>query len=239
MRLRRQRTDELMDRPEADPEQLSRSLLDLRQVNRWLGGRGTAIRLVADLASRIPSSPVRILDVGTGAADIPLAISEAARKQGWEARITATDVHPSTLAFARRAAAGDPNIQVLPGDLLALPFGDAAFDIAICSTTLHHFEREEALVALRELGRVARWGVVVTDLARSRLALLGAHALAHTVWRRHPITRHDGPASVRAAFTPDELRRMAASTWGEAVRVRSHPGFRLSLVLDRTGRRGR
>jgi len=232
--LRRECRPELMDRPGADPTQLDRSLRDLREVNRWLGGRATAVGRVLDIARRVPSRPVRVLDTGTGGADIPLALSVAARRLGLPVTITATDLHPTTLAFAGRVTAGDPSITVMPADLLALPFADGAVDIAMCCTTLHHFDGDEALLALRELGRVARWGVVVTDLARSRPALLGAGLLAATVWRRRPITRHDGPVSVRAAFTPRELRDLGELAFGEPFRVRRHPGFRLSLTLDRT-----
>jgi hypothetical protein len=87
---------------------------------------------------------------------------------------------------------------------------------------------------LRELDRVARCGVVVTDLYRSRPALLGARLLAATVWRRHPVTRHDGPRSVVAAFTPRELEELAAAAGMAGARVHRHPVFRVALVVDRT-----
>jgi hypothetical protein len=87
---------------------------------------------------------------------------------------------------------------------------------------------------LREMDRVAALGIVLTDLVRSGAALVGARLLAATVWRRHPITRHDGPASVRAAFTPRELRAMGAEALSVPFRVRTEPIFRMSLVLDRT-----
>jgi len=236
MTIPRVREPELMDQPGAETAELWRSLDDLGRVNRWLGGRSTAVRLVSGLARRVPREPVRVLDVGTGGADIPRALSRAASREGWRVRIVATDLHPRTLEFARRVTAGHPDIRVATADVLALPFPDGEFDIAMCCTTLHHFERADALRALRELGRVARWGVVVTDLSRSRAATVGARLLAATVWRRHPITRHDGPVSVRAAFTPAELRELAREAFGGGFRVRAHPGFRLSLVVDRTRR---
>jgi hypothetical protein len=75
---------------------------------------------------------------------------------------------------------------------------------------------------------------VVTDLVRSRAALLGAKALAWTVWRRHPVTRHDGPTSVRGSFTPAELAALGTEVFGPRAIVRTYPGFRMSLVADRT-----
>jgi 2-polyprenyl-3-methyl-5-hydroxy-6-metoxy-1,4-benzoquinol methylase len=234
VRLTRERRPELMDRLDVDRGQLSHSLRDLDAVNRWLGGRRTAVSLVLDLAARVGGPMVTVLDIGTGGADIPLALVVEARRTGIRLRVTATDLHPGALEFARDATRSDPDVEVLPADALRLPFADASFDVALCTTTLHHFPEGDAVQALHEMARVARHGVVVTDLARSRAALAGAWILARTAWRRHPITRHDGPVSVRAAFTPAELRALGARAFGEVPRVRREPIFRLSLVLDRT-----
>jgi 2-polyprenyl-3-methyl-5-hydroxy-6-metoxy-1,4-benzoquinol methylase len=227
-----------MDQPGVDVSELSNSLRDLDVVNRWLGGKRGAVRSVLELVERMAlrGAPreAKILDVGTGGADVPLGLIKVARENGIRLRIAALDVHPATLDFARKATANEPDIEVLAGDGRSLPFADRAFDIAMCCTALHHFETPEAIVVLRELNRVARVGIVVTDLARSRTALFGALLLSNSVWRRHPITRHDGPASVRAAFTVQELRELATAAAVEgAVRVRRDPIFRLSLVSDR------
>src|SRR5690606_23261255 len=139
-----------------------------------------------------------------------------------------------TVEAAVAATSGDPDIEVVEGDALALPFGDRAFDIAMCHTMLHHFDTPDAARVIGEMDRVARWGIVVTDLARSRPALLGARALAATIWRSHPVTRHDGPVSVRAAFTPSEIAALMPDATGARVRVRREAIFRLSAVLDRT-----
>ena len=119
-------------------------------------------------------------------------------------------------------------------DALALPFRDGELDIAMCNTMLHHLDPPEAVRVLRELSRVARWGVVVTDLRRSRAALLATQALSATLWRNHRLTRHDGPASIRAAYTPAELADIARAALPGPFRVRQHPLFRQSLVVDRT-----
>lgn len=238
--LARDRRPELMDQPQADPEELVRSLDDLRRVNAWLGGTRSALRLLAPMIRRLGGGRrVRVLDVATGSADIPLALARWGRARGAPVEVVATDLHPRTLEVARARVAGDPDVRVQEADALALPFADRAFDFALCSTALHHFEEPEAVAVLRELDRVAAAGVVVSDLRRSRPALLGAQLLAATLWRRHPITRHDGPLSVRSAFTPAELRRLAGRAGMEGARVRTHPVFRLSLVVDRTRARAR
>lgn len=232
----RRRVPELMDAPAVDASELAHGLADLRRVNRWLGGSRTALGAVVPLIRRLRGREVSVLDVATGSGDIPLALSRRARRDGVRLRVTATDLHPATLDAARVLTAADPNVQVRSADALHLPFGDDAFDIAMCHTALHHFDEPDAMRVLRELDRVARCGVVVTDLSRSAAALLGARLLAATVWRRHPVTRHDGPHSVAAAFTPGELRTLATNAGLAGARIRTRPVFRVALVLDRTAR---
>lgn len=226
-----------MDQPDVDPAGLSAGLEDLRAVNRWLGGRQAALRRILELTACIPGmKPLRVLDVGTGAADLPIALRHRQADAGRELTVVGIDLHPETVAHARLQVAEDDRISIVQGDALDLPFGDDAFDLAMCNTTLHHFDPVDARRALAEMGRVARWGIVVTDLARSWPALLGARLLAATVWRGHPVTRHDGPSSVRAAYTPEELRLMAIAVFGSHanLRVRREWLFRISLVVDRT-----
>ena len=50
--------------------------------------------------------------------------------------------------------------------------------------------------------------VLVFDLARARLAYLGALVLTRLL-PMDPMTRHDAPASVRRAYTAPELRELA------------------------------
>lgn len=233
--MKRVRKSELMDEPGVDPDQLAKSLRDLRAVNRWLGGRYSAVRHTLDLARRVPWSPVTILDIGTGGADLPIALADRARRSGLELRIIATDVHPRTVDVAREATRIEPWIDVRQANALALPFADGAFDVAMCCTMIHHFSELDVVQILREMDRVARYGLVVTDLSRSVAAVAGSELLASTAWRNHPVTRHDGPVSVRAAFTVREMREMArrAGVQGR-VRVRREPVFRLAMVADRT-----
>lgn len=225
---------ERMDEPGQDPGELARSLADLRGVNRWLGGTRVILHHLAELFARHPRKSYRILDIATGSGDIPLRVARWARERGATVRIVATDNHPTTLDEARAHTAGERSIEVQPADALALPFPGDAFDVAILSTALHHFDDErDSVRVLREMHRVSRIGLIVNDLARSRPALIGAQLLAATVWRTHPVTRHDGPLSVRRAFTPAELRDLAARAGLTRGRVVAHFPFRVALVAEK------
>jgi ubiquinone/menaquinone biosynthesis C-methylase UbiE len=223
-----------MDQPGQDPTELARSLDDLRVVNRWLGGRRVVMHHLAALVRRHPRPGYRILDIATGSGDVPLEIARWARGEGVAARIVATDNHPATLEMARAHTAAEPSVTVEAADALDLPYADDAFDIALLSTALHHFDDEgDCVRVLREMHRVSRIGFVVNDLARSRPALLGARLLAATAWRTHPVTRHDGPLSIRRSFTPDELRTLAWKAGFAKAVVTAHFPFRVALVVEK------
>jgi hypothetical protein len=59
------------------------------------------------------------------------------------------------------------------------------------------------------MGRVAAVGVIVNDLARSRLAWIGAWLVGH-VLTGNRLTRHDAPLSVRRAYTAGEMGSLMA-----------------------------
>jgi len=225
---RRTHAAEYLDEPGHDPRELEESLGHVAAVNRWLGGTRAVLRHVLPLLS--PDRATHILDVGTGAADIPRAIVHAARRRHLAVRIVAADVHPQILDIARRTSAAYPEITVERADALALPYPDDAFDIALLTLTLHHFEGEDQETALRELARVARRAIVVNELLRSRANYLGARLLAATVWRRNRLTRHDGPLSVLRAFTAPELLALARNAGLRDARVHRHFFQRLVLV---------
>lgn len=201
---------ELLDRGELAPAELATNLDDLTRLNRLPGGAAASVDAVAGLLER-PAG--RVLDVGTGRADIPLRM--AAR--GWH--VVALDSDPEVLAIARRTAAAEHRVQVVAGDGRSLPFPDAAFDVAHCSLLIHHLDRDEAVALLREMGRVARQGVVVNDLRRGWLPLL-ATAVGVAVLGRCRATRHDGLLSVRRAYTIPELDGLLGDA-GLQVRHRS------------------
>jgi ubiquinone/menaquinone biosynthesis C-methylase UbiE len=195
---------ELLDGPLNDPATLRDNLRDMGRVNRWSGGVDLSRRAIAAVAPAPRAAS--ILDVGTGGADIPVALLDDARRRGRGLTVTAVDARPEVLAAARAA---NPALDAVPGltlevaDGRALPYPDGAFDVAHASLVLHHLEPDEAAAFLGELARVARQGVVINDLSRTRLTHLGAWILSRACTGNH-YTRHDAPLSARRAYTADE-----------------------------------
>lgn len=230
-----------MDRPDVDPHALTAALDHVAAVNRWLGGRRAllghlpeALRTArGEATTRSDPGPLRVLDVGTGSADLPVAISSWARARGLRLEITGVDLHERTLRTAAERTTQDPAVRLARADGLQLPFETGAFHVALLSMTLHHMEESDLVAALRELARAARGGcVLVAELERCLPNYLGARLLGATIWRRNPVTRHDGPLSVRRAFTRDELLELATTAGLGAPLVHRHPFFRLVLLAD-------
>jgi ubiquinone/menaquinone biosynthesis C-methylase UbiE len=218
---------EHLDESGHDEAELRRSLKQVADVNRFLGGTRAAIRAVESL---LPGpGPGTILDVGCGSGDIDAALATHMAERGRDVRITAFDLHPQIIALAEERLRGTPGATLVRGNALALPFRDGAYDVAMMSLTLHHFEDDAPVQVLRELGRVAR-AVVINDLERNWQNYAGATLLAHTLWARNRLTRHDGPLSVKRAFTASELTSMARSAGLRDVRVRRRFFYRLVLT---------
>ena len=218
-----------MDRPGHDPAVLADNLTDLRLVNRWLGGAKLTVEaLDRVLATRYSGGPLRILDVGTGGADIARIVAGWARRRSREAVVVAVDLSHEILAIAARQHRS-PSPHLAVGDALRLPFADGRFDVAVCSLMLHHLRPDAAVSALREMRRVARLGVVVNDIVRWWPGVWGAWLMAH-LFSGNPLTVHDGPLSVRRAYTRAEMRDLAARAGLRAVEMRGFAGYRVALT---------
>ena len=212
---------EHLDGALSDMHVLDGNLRDLRRVNRRFGGTALSLRAMRELVA-LDARPetgtpdiLRILDVGCGAADMPPAFASAfAGAAGTQrsALVTAVDSRPEILAAARRISpelASRPDVVLAVADGRSLPYPDGAFDIAHASLLLHHLHPGEAVPVLRELGRVARIGIVVNDLERGWRFWLGAWLVLHAM-TRNPFTLHDGPLSVRRAYARREMHGMLA-----------------------------
>jgi SAM-dependent methyltransferase len=202
---------------------LAGCLADLARLNTIFGGRFLTVKHIERLLDGVPRDrTITVLDVGTGGADIPCAVARWARRMGRRIRILAMDRDAATLAVARRVTASYPEIALLQGDAQALPVRLGSIDVVISALTLHHLEPSAAVPALAEMDAAARRGILVNDLMRSRAAYCAVW-LATRALTRNPISRHDGPLSVRRAYTPGEVRALCEKAGLFDVRVHRYP----------------
>ncbi len=219
----RRRGFEYLDDPAVPPAIRERSQRDLIRSNALLGG---ARALLVALRRALPASgdAVTLLDVGTGLADLPPRAVRAAARQGLAVTTIGYDAAESLLRADRARLS-----FAVCGDALALPFRTGSVDIVTCSQLLHHFVRGDAVQLVREMHRVARRAVIVSDLRRSWMAMAGFWLVSFAL-RFHAITRHDGVLSVLRGFTARELAAIVGEATGRAPGVERHLGFRLTAI---------
>ena len=204
---------EIMDDLTQPAHEFDAAYRELKVVNERLGG----IRAIERFLPR--GSNLLMLDVASGGCDVGEALLDHS-----SSRVVSLDLNARGLKFAKRT-------WPVAGDALRLPFRDRSFDVAMASLFFHHLSEEDCPRVLAEMWRVSRQRVLVNDLHRHAVAYFSFQVLA-TLFSKSRMVRHDGPVSVRRAFHPDELLRIAERAGVPARVHRSFP-YRLVLVADR------
>jgi ubiquinone/menaquinone biosynthesis C-methylase UbiE len=203
---------ELIDLPETPWEDVLQGMRDVQRINRILFTYDMLLDALQRHVRWPEGRPLRVLDVGTGLADIPRALVRLARSRGQAVEVVGLDLNPRILAMAAEASRGFPEIQLVEGDALALPYEAASFDAALNHLALHHLAPDTHVRFFQELDRVVRPGgaVLVGDLERSYVNL--ALARPFLALFTSPIAQHDGIVSIQRALDATELDALLKRT---------------------------
>jgi ubiquinone/menaquinone biosynthesis C-methylase UbiE len=182
------------------------------------GGISTTRRMLKRITTGNRNQELTLLDVGAGSGDVALS---SARQLQSQARVRCTLLDRIPGHMLRNGASR------VAGDAMALPFLDASFDLVTCSLFLHHLEREEIVRFVNESLRVARIAVLLNDLRRGPLHLALIYAGFPLFGR---LTRHDGVASVRRSYTPEEMLAILRQTRAASVELENHYLFRMGVI---------
>ncbi len=222
---------EIMDEETLDQDTVDEVYRYLTSVNRYLGGvRATIARFEAFCSTWRPGERIEVLEIACGAADVPRALVAWGRSRGFDVRVTATDILPSALDYARRTGPREERLRLVCADVAHPPFRDKAFDYVTCALFFHHLTDDQIVGALRTFDRLASRGIVVNDLVRSRRAFAWTWLLTKPF---HPVLHHDGPLSIRRALKPPELQQLASAAGLPWLTVQRHFGHRMTLAGEK------
>lgn len=215
------RGHELLDRPDADSALVASSLHHIARANWWFGGWWAVRHGLGQLLGDLPAgTQLTLLDVGTGKGDLPQRAVRWGAQRGLTIVPLGIDRHPTAATLAGRV--GVPSAVACAG---ALPFGPASVDLIVASQLVHHLAPDAIVGFIRAASVIARLGVILADLRRSRLAQagfwVGSRLLAFD-----RATRDDGITSVQRGFTDIELAELLRAA-GVPARVERTAGFRL------------
>lgn len=220
---------ENLDKGTYSAEEYEGCLVELRRVNRWLGDAQTLEDLfLAEIEERDLQS-FSVLDVGAGSGELLRVAAKWARETNRTARLVGLELNERSARSILEESKGFSEIHSVRADGLRLPFADHAFDYAIQSLTLHHFDDEGAVKLLREMGRVAARGVFVIDLHRSPIAYFFYTTLGK-LFLHNRLIREDGALSILKGWKAEELHALGRKAGMQNAKVQEH--FPARLVLS-------
>jgi 2-polyprenyl-3-methyl-5-hydroxy-6-metoxy-1,4-benzoquinol methylase len=223
-------TPEIMDLPGVDPVAHREALAGLERINRASRTVQGMLKPIVDLARRNNIDRLSLLDVACGGGDVPIGVVLEARQFGINIDLTLLDRSPTALQQSGETAKKSGiSCNVMQADVLSeLP--KSSFDVVTNSLFLHHLPDAAAVIELlRGMSELARKMVVVSDLRRCRMGYAAAW-IGCRVLSRSPIVHHDGPVSVRAAWTAAELSEFAARAGMIKAEVKCCWPWRMRLI---------
>ncbi|MFN3531800.1 MAG: methyltransferase domain-containing protein [Candidatus Brocadia sp.] len=211
----------------ASPEKARMSLRELSFANRFYGGTRSVLTSLAPLLTD-HSQEVRILDVGTGSADIPRAVVRWGRKLGIHLQVVALDRHPEAVATAAATSKAFTEIQLVQSDVFGLPFRSRSFDFVTASMLLHYFPFKVVLQLLQEFASIAKQAVLVADIERHWFPCRAIDWISRL--SRNRLIRKDFCQTVLRGFTYEEMEILAGKAGFVRWHIRRYFPFRLVLV---------
>ena len=181
-------------------------------VQAFMQGWTHALLDVATLAAG-----TRVLDVACGTG---VVARQAAIRVGKHGHVVGVDLNAGMLAMARMLPqSSGASIEWKEGNVTALPFPEASFDVVLCQQGLQFFPDKPA--ALRDMRRVL--------MPTGHLVLSVWRQISHCPWQRavaDALERHvsmDAALGIRGAFAlgdREELRALVSAAGFRTIRVR-------------------
>lgn len=207
----RSKQEEIMDNFELQGNELKRTLKDLENINKWLGGNKITIKGVKQLLKGKPKSKTySIADIGCGNGSVLREIAKWGKSNGYDLKLIGIDANAHSIRVAKQESNDFPEINFLKLNIFSSQFNDLDFDIITCTLTLHHFIDQEIASIMMNFKENSNLGVVINDLHRSKMAWYLFQAFCF-VFIDNEIARKDGLVSILRAFKKKDLNIYASN----------------------------
>lgn len=198
---------ELMDEEGCDEKKLNRTIKQFGLLNALFSAAVPLFRKhILPVMKTQPDREWTILDLGAGGGDIDRALVRLLRRQGLKVKITALDLDPKIVGWARELCGSYQEITVVQGsafDLSAL----GTFDFVISNHMLHHLSFDQVRLVTANARAHSLYGYLLNDLRRSLWAYLG-YTLFTALFVHRSFAFTDGRLSIRRGFLRHELERL-------------------------------
>jgi 2-polyprenyl-3-methyl-5-hydroxy-6-metoxy-1,4-benzoquinol methylase len=207
-RWRETSTVELIDRVDFDERKRVRLMTHLDEMNVTIGAYGAFLDVLRPFLVR--GRATRVLDLAAGHGGFLLEVAAIARREGLALELVASDIADEYLAIGRRHAEERdlPVTFVVQDALDTTNLAPGAYDLVVCTQSLHHFPPGLVAVLTHEALRIASRAVVLIDGARSKTNAALIPLLGIVRYRDLPFA-HDSWVSLRKFFAPEELGLLA------------------------------
>ena len=114
--------------------------------------------------------------------------------------------------------------------MFSLPFADQSFDYALTAMFLHHLDEEGIVSVLKSMDRLARRGIIASDILRHRRAYLWIKLLTLFSSR---MVRHDASVSVAQCLSESEILALRNQAGISYAKLHHHFGHRFVLAGEK------
>ncbi|HMN49253.1 MAG TPA: methyltransferase domain-containing protein [Ignavibacteriaceae bacterium] len=219
--MKRSYDAEMMDDFSIQDERIDKALHELKIINKFLGGIATTKSALKHFAQSV-NEELKILDIGSGSSDNLVA----AKNKYPNLQILSIDKN------LRALSSSENFLLKVNSDAFGLPFKNESHDIIHAALFLHHFTEEQIQILLKEFLRTAARGIIINDLQRSYLALLGIKILT-VLFSKSEMVKNDGPLSVKRGFTKKEFLQILANAGIANFIIKRKWAFRWMVVIKK------
>lgn len=207
------------------PKEYEDCLFQLDRVGRFLGGDKATLQAF----SRLKQIPQSILDVGCGGGHFTIRLAQRFPS----AKVVGIDISQEAIQYAKKAPGSSiVNFHVPSSPTLDYP--PESFDVITSTLVCHHLSDAEIVTFLKQAYRTARVAVVINDLHRHPLAILGYSLIAPILFPNR-IVYHDGILSIKRSFTYQDwvAYLKAANIPLHQCRITWHWAFRWIVYINK------